>query len=125
MLFDTDILIWVQRGNTKALKRIEKTDVRTISILTYMELLQGAQSKQQHKMSKDFLNVAGFHVLGLSEKIGHRAAIYVEEFALSHGLRAADALIAATAVEEGLPLVTGNGKHFRCIKELELSVFKP
>jgi predicted nucleic acid-binding protein len=40
-------------------------------------------------------------------------------------LRVADALIAATAAEDHLPLCTGDQRHFRVIRELELSGFKP
>ena len=36
-----------------------------------------------------------------------------------------DALIAATAAENHLPLCTGDQRHFRPIRELELSVFRP
>jgi len=125
MLFDTDILIFVQRGNVKAAKLIEETGERNISVLTYMELLQCAKDKKQHKYTLDFLRAFNFKTLPLSENIGHRASIYVEEYALSHNIRSGDALIAATAVEYGLTLVTGNGKHFVPIKELDLVIFKP
>lgn len=66
-----------------------------------------------------------FIVLPLTENIGHRALIYIEEYALSHGLRAGDAIIAATAAENSMALVSGNAKHFKPIKELKLKVFKP
>lgn len=39
----------------------------------------------------------------------------------SQGLRQADAIIAATAWQRGLPLVTRNQKHFRFIAEIELA----
>ncbi|NIM14317.1 MAG: PIN domain-containing protein [Candidatus Aminicenantes bacterium] len=125
MLFDTDILIFVQRGNIKAAKLIEKTSERKISILTYMELLQGAKNKKQHKYTIDFLKTFNFEILPLTENIGHRAAVYVEEYSLSHYVRSGDAIIAATAVENGLSLSTANVKHFKHIKELDLVIFKP
>jgi predicted nucleic acid-binding protein len=126
MIFDTDIFIWVQRGNEKAARLMEKsTSDRYLSIQTYMELLQGAKNKAQHKYVKDFITSFGFIVLPLSENIGHRASIYIEEYTLSSGMRSGDALIAATAVENNMPLVSSNAKHFRVIKDIKLKTFKP
>jgi len=125
MIFDTDIFIWVQRGNRKAARLIDKSENRYISIQTYMELLQGAKNKTHHKNVKDFISDFGFSVLPLSENIGHRALIYVEEYALSSNMRSGDAIIAATAVENNLLLVSSNAKHFKVVKDLQLQVFKP
>jgi len=125
VLFDTDILIWIQRGNHRAAALVEREEERCISVLTYMELLQGAMEKRQHEQILDFLREFTFQILPLSENIGHRAAIYVEEYSLSHGLRAGDAMVAATATENGLTLCTSNVRHYRPIKELKLKVFKP
>ena len=125
MIFDTDIFIWVQRGNSKAAALMESTKDRYLSVQTYMELLQCAKDKQQHRLVKRFISDFRFTVLPLTENIGHRALVYVEEYGLSSGMRAGDAIIAATATENGIPLATGNGKHFKSIKELELKVFKP
>ncbi|MBW1895387.1 MAG: type II toxin-antitoxin system VapC family toxin [Deltaproteobacteria bacterium] len=125
MIFDTDIFIWVQRGNQKAAKLISHEKERYLSIFSYLELLQSAKNKQQHEYTKDFVSSFGFIVLPLTENIGHRALIYIEEYALSHGLRAGDAIIAATAAENSMALVSGNAKHFKPIKDLKLKVFKP
>lgn len=125
MIFDTDILIWVQRAHEKAATLIEKDPDRSISVQTYMELLQGARNKTQHRCIKDFLCDFEFSVLPLTENIGHRALIYVEEYALSSNMRAGDAIIAATAVENNRILVSSKVKHFKPVKELRLKPFKP
>jgi predicted nucleic acid-binding protein len=124
-IFDTDIIIWTQKGNLKANKIIENTSTRAISIQTYMELLQCPQNKHQQKIIKDFLNLFDFEVLPLTENIGHRASIYIEEYSLKSGLHSADAIIAATATENNLPLISSNKKHFKPIPDLELEVFHP
>jgi len=125
MLFDTDIFIWIQRGNSKAAAKIDIAQDRYLSIQSYMELLQGAVSKKQHQYTKSFLIDLDFIILPLTENIGHRAAVYIEEYSLSCGLRAGDAIIAATAVENNIPLMTSNVKHFKPIKELILKGFQP
>ena len=125
MIFDTDIFIWVERGNKKAAMLMEKTEEKFLSIQTYMELLQCAKNKTQHKYVKDFLNSFGFIVLPLTENIGHRASIYVEEYTLSSSIRSGDAIVAATAVENNMILSSSNAKHFKVIKDLKLKRFKP
>lgn len=125
MIFDTDILIWIQRGNTKAATLVDRTPERYLSIFSQMELLKAASNKKQHHVIRDFLKLYGFQMLPLTENIGHRASIYVEEYSLSSGLRAGDAIIAATATENNMTLATGNRKHFKPIKNLTLRVFRP
>lgn len=125
MIFDTDVFIWVQRGNARAARAIESENERVLSVQTYMELLQCAQNRYQHEETKAFLLDFGFVTLPLSENIGHRAAVYIEEYGLSHGLRVGDAIVAATAGEHDLTLCTANAKHFTPIRDLKTMVLRP
>lgn len=101
------------------------SDARAVGIVTYMELLQGARDKGDMKAIKSFLADLGFRTLPLTENIGQRASIYMEEYGLSVGMSMADALIAATAVENHDVLLAGNQKHYRTVKELESKTFRP
>ena len=65
------------------------------------------------------------NILYINEEISAKAMFYVERHFLSHSLQLADALIAATASVNGLPLLTGNDKHYKVIKELEIKPFRP
>ena len=125
MIFDTDIFIWIQRGNEKAASLVEKTEDKCLSIQSYMELLQCARNKRQHKYVKDFISSYNFKVLPLTENVGHRALIYIEEYTLASALRSGDAIIAATAVENNMFLASSNAKHFKSIKDLKFKIFKP
>ena len=125
MLFDTDVLIWVFKGNEKAAKLVEATAERSLSIVTYMELLQGVRDKRELKAVRGFLSDFAFQALPLTENIGHRASIYMEEYALKVGMCMADALIAATAVENQFTLSTGNRRHYKPINDLDVKLFRP
>ncbi len=83
-----------------------------------------AGNKQQHREVKNFLKEFAFTTLPITENIAHRAAIYVEEYTLSNSIRAGDAIVAATAAQNNLPLCSGNKKHFSAIKEVQLKHFK-
>jgi len=125
MLFDTDVLVWVLRGNGNAADAMNRDPQRQCSVVTYMELLQGARDKQEVREIKAFLAERGFEMLPLTENIGHRASIYLEEYRLKQGIEMGDALQAATAVENGVTLFTANRKHYRPIAELNVKFFSP
>ena len=125
MLFDADVLIWLLRRNPNAIETIDRTNDRALSVVTFMDLLQGARDKQEVRAIKDLLADEGFRMMPLSENIGHRAAIYIEEFGLRTRLSVSDALLAATAVENQLPLCTANQRHFKVIPVLQLKPFHP
>ena len=125
MIFDTDIIVWALRGNRKAGRLIDRTDIRFLSVVSYLELLQGARDRAELRAIKSILEQHGLKIIPLTENIGHRAVTYMEQHALRTDLGLADALIAATAAETGMPLATGNRKHFRPIRELDIVPFRP
>jgi len=125
VIFDTDVLVWYWRGNPRAARLIDSVPAPTLSIVSYMELLRGARNRREVGDIKRFLHSFGFRTLPLSGNIGHRAAVYIEQYGLGVALDVADALIAATAVENNLVLATANRKHFAVVKELALRVFRP
>ena len=125
MIFDTDVLICFFRGDRRAAEWIESQTSREMSIVSLMELFQGARTRSELKIIRRFVQENGFRVLPLTEAISHLAATLMEEHALSGGLQVADALIAATARHTGSVLTTANVRHFRLIPGLELKSFQP
>ena len=125
MIIDTDIFIWYMRGNEKAYKSIEDANNFLISVVTYMELVQGMRSKNELNSLRKALHSWNAKILYISEEISSKAMFYVEQHFLSHSLQLADALIGATAVAYGLPILTGNDKHYRIIKDIQIKKFRP
>lgn len=125
MIFDTDVLIWCFRGSLNAAQALKSVPRRSISVITEMELLQGALNKREQAAIRSFLKANIIEVIPLSEQIGKRAVSYIESLSLSHGLLVSDALVAATAAETGDTLMSGNAKHFRSIPGIAFSPFKP
>ncbi len=125
MLVDTDILIWFLRGHEGAAAFLAAKPGFALSAVTYMELVQGMRKRQELMILRRTLKGWGTPVLPITEGVSQRATFYVEEYFLSHSLRLADALIAATATEHGLPLATANDRHYRAIPELVLERFRP
>jgi len=124
-MIDTDVLIWYMRGNKNARAAIYQIEKPAISIITQMELVQGLRNKQEQIVLHRFLDQFGFNVCSMSDAISYRALFLMEEWRLSHHMLLADALIAATAIEHGLTLLSGNEKHFRFLKQLKLKSFQP
>ena len=125
MLFDADVLIWMQRGNLKAARAVDSAADPGLSVATYMELVEGARNKAELRAIRETMTRFGLAVLPLSDSIGHRAATYMDEYRLKSGLDLVDALVAATAIENAQTLCTANVKHFRAIPDLSVKAFRP
>jgi predicted nucleic acid-binding protein len=125
MTFDSDVLIWFLRRDPSAVELIDSTADRAVSIVTQMEVIQGARSKVEARTIHSLLHERSFRILPLSESIGHTAAALIDEYALSAGLHLEDALIAATAIEAGEVLATANTRHFAPIRGLAVKTFRP
>ena len=125
MIIDTDVLIWYMRGNDNALRLIENTDKFLISAVTYMELVQGMRNKKELNTLRQALHAWNARILYISEGISAKAMFTVEQYFLSNSMQLADALIGATAIDYGLPLLTGNDKHYKVIKGLKIKRFRP
>ena len=120
-LIDTDVMIDVSRRNAAAANFVDSLDDITISIITAHELIVGARNQrdaegidsliQTYPMQGDL----GVRITGLAYEL-------LKRYAKSDGLRTFDALIAATAIEAGLTLVSKNRKHFQMISGLNLEV---
>ncbi len=124
ILVDTDVLIWYLRGNEKAYKTIEHLESFTISVVTYMELVQGMRNKKELNSLRQALRAWNCEILYITEEISAKAMFAVEQHFLSHAMQLADALIGATAIVHGLPLLTGNDKHYKIMKGLLIKRFR-
>ena len=115
----------VYEWEQKAFSTLKKYQGFSISVITYMELVQGMRNKNELTLLRKALKFWGTEIHYITEEISSRAMFYVEQHYLSHSMQLADALIGATAVSCGTPLITGNVKHYKIIKELEIIKFQP
>lgn len=115
-LVDTDVLINLSRGKLpKDLLKWDRSE--SVSDVSYMEFAQGCRNRRELDL---WIKVSRrFQMIPITESVSLRAKILMEQFALSHGLAMGDALIAATALSEGVPLLTGNKKHFHFVPGLK------
>ena len=125
MIIDTDVLIWYMRGNKKAYNVIENKHGFFVSVVTYIELVQGMRNKNELTELRRAFREWDTKILYINEEISSKAMFYIERHYLSHSLQLADALIASTALVNGLPILTGNDKHYKMIKELDIINFRP
>jgi predicted nucleic acid-binding protein len=125
MLVDTDVLVWYMRGNEKAKRAIKNLTGFSISVVTYMELVQGLRNKEELNILRNSLRGWKTDIIYINEEISTKAMFLVEQYYLSHSIQLADALIGATAVINGLPLLTSNTKHYKKIKNIIIKKFYP
>ena len=125
MLIDSAVLVWLTRGHLGAAERLHALPAWRISTVTYIELAQGCRDTADLARLKKGLAARNTEIVLITPAISQRAAELIDALALSHGLRLADALIGATAVELEATLISANVKHFSAIEGLSFEAFLP
>lgn len=124
MIVDTDVLIWYSRGYQNAIDVIHSLDRFSISVVTYIEVIQGVRNKKELNAFKKALGILNAQVIQIDELISTKAMFYIEQYALSHSMELADALIGASTVIKQVPLLTGNEKHYKHLPEIRIQKFQ-
>ncbi|GHU00732.1 hypothetical protein FACS1894142_8820 [Spirochaetia bacterium] len=125
MLIDSDVLIWYIRGNKNAQKAINNNIPFKISVINYMEVIQGMKDKKELKAFQKYLKKWSVDIIQINENISTKAMFLVENYFLSHSLELGDAVIASTVLENQEILLTGNDKHYKFIPNIQIQKFKP
>jgi tRNA(fMet)-specific endonuclease VapC len=126
VLLDTDVLSAIMRKHPAALARsaeyLRDHPRLAFSIITRYEVLRGLSAKGAGAQAAAFdLFCSTSIVLDLTDPVVMRAAdIYGRLHSEGRLIGDADILIAATALENGLRLVTNNGRHFSRIPGLSI-----
>ncbi len=117
LLIDTDVLIDFLKGREAAAVFLE-SQVMTmfISSVTVAELYAGVRDGREKVILDDFIKT--FTVIPLTIDLAEKGGLLRRDFGKSYEIGLADALIAATAEENDLILVTLNRKHFPMITNL-------
>ncbi|MBI4972966.1 MAG: type II toxin-antitoxin system VapC family toxin [Candidatus Omnitrophica bacterium] len=123
ILIDSDILIDHLRKEKHALDFLE-TEIETgafffVSVISRVEIYAGIRKGEEGIVKSLFEMLTSVDV---DAAIADRAGEYLQKFGKGHALNIGDSLIAATAREMRLRLVTRNVKHYP-MKDIE--VFKP
>jgi hypothetical protein len=119
ILCDTCVLVDFVNGRSEQITELKANAIQLfINPVIELELLQGARNKAELLRLEKI--VAMFYIVEMPAEVIDVARQLIKLYSLSHGLRLADALIAATALVYELDLLTDNVKDFRFIPELQL-----
>ena len=117
ILLDTDVLVDFLRGHSKALAFVNAQSDRIIlSSIVVAELFAGVRGDAEQVVLEDFISL--FRVIPVDTEIAKTGGLYKRDYARSHGVGLADAILAATAESENAELKTLNTKHYPMFKGL-------
>ena len=111
ILLDTDILVDFFRGHSKAVAFVNTHSARIIlSSIVVAELYAGVKGDAEQVVLDNFVSL--FRIVPVGAEIAKAAGIYKRDYAKSHGVGLADAILIATAEAENAELKTLNTKHY-------------
>ena len=112
-LIDTDVIIDFLRGQIYARELLERWITRgllAVSVIAHLELYQGMKASEE-QATNDFLD--GLLAIPVDVTIARSAGRLLKNLRVKGiTIGMADAIVAATAIELDVPLVTNNIDHY-------------
>ena len=106
------------RGYPKAVALVRKQSTRIIlSSIVTAELYAGVKDDEELRVLDDLISL--FRVIPVSHELARLGGLLKKDYAKSHGVGLADAIVAATADTEHTDLKTLNVKHYPMINGLK------
>lgn len=117
IVLDTTVLIDALRGDPSAFAWLgELAEQPSCSEVTRVEILRGLRSQERAVAERLF---AGLAWVPVTESVARRAGEFGRQYRRSHAtVGTNDLIVAATAVDQGLPVATSNLKHFPMFEDL-------
>ena len=118
ILIDTDVMVDFLRGHPKAVALVEAHSMQIIlPSIVAAELYAGVKDDSELAVLDSLISL--FRVIPISRDIARAGGLYRRDYAKSHGVGLADAIVAATAEDEDADLKTLNIKHYPMFKNLK------
>jgi predicted nucleic acid-binding protein len=114
-LIDTNVFSRIFKGNLQVTQFVESLE-SVLDATIYIECLQGSKSDQEKRVVEKYLRK--FSLLPITPESSVIAIELIRNYSNSHGLLLPDALIAATALENDLTVLTYNIGDFQFIQDL-------
>jgi predicted nucleic acid-binding protein len=113
ILLDSDVIIAWLRGQDPFVELLPELlgqgQVLAWTPVSVAEIFAGARKREERRLEDLFLVLES---LTLSAQVGRKAGRYLNAYSRSHGVELGDALIAATAHANDMPLWTLNRRHY-------------
>lgn len=117
-LVDTDVMIDFLRGHPKAVAWVNKHASRIIlSSIVTAELYAGVKGDEELDTLDDLVSL--FPLIPVSSALARAGGLHKRDYAKTHGVGLADAIVAATCEAENAELKTLNVKHYPMLKGLK------
>jgi hypothetical protein len=117
LLLDTDFLIDFLRGQRQAVAFMEgESRPMAVSALTIAELHAGVRDGEEKDRLAELVSI--FSQIPVDPETAVEGGLLRRDYGPSHGTGLIDAILAATALRQGLRLVTLNAKHYPMLSEV-------
>lgn len=125
VVIDTDIIIWILRGNKDIEELFKKVVIETegyifITPIQIAEIYAGIRQKERLD-AENFIE--SLSVIDINKNIGRLAGDFINRYGRTHNVTMADAMIAASAKINVFKLWTLNKRHYPMFTEKEF--FQP